>query len=745
MSTPSNQTPSEMHEHPIDNSEQHDGSQKSSRYADRHPFFKWFRRIFVVFLMLPGVLFLGFWGAMQFVDFNQYKPTIEKEFLDKTGHRLKINGAVEVSVIPFVMSAKQLEVKNPKGFDSQKDLADIQAVELELSLWDLFIHRQLSIQGLEIEHPTLNLVTNQSGQRNWQFFQNLAGFSAPPKQGFRSVAYVPVIKNQANLKASSDKEDWTLRSLILQNAQLHWTNQLNHHEYDLQDFDMMAFDLAPNTPFNVITEFDFSSNRNKAKFHVKLSHQLEIAQHFKSWKAMNWQGTLVTKLPDRFKLPEVRVESSGTLFSVNMKTNQVAVKSAVLKSLDSSLKLDMSYDFGAQPHSSGHIESKNIQLRKWLRHSGIRSPRFVHKWALSKVTLDMDWEHSDNQLALKDIDMVLDQSHITGKVLRQTQTDGQSRTHFDLNVDQLDLDKYQAIAEERKKAWQARKLEKQKAAGTPSPKPKHTPKAKLTQTYLPLALPISTLRTMHAEGRLHFGHLKAWNLSFQDASITLLADKGRLDLAPLDAKLYQGQLLSKLTIDVTGNTPRYLWSGRVEKAQLQPMLTDGWGNKHLSGTYDGHFDLRTAGVNGHLLKQNMSGSFEAQVRNGAYHGMDLNKLLAGKSSSAKDSTQFDRLKLEGEIAKGIFTAQKLNLNSDRFSSIGVGTLNLPKGEVKGHLYTTYRKPPPSLQKLKGLEVPIYLKGPLGQVQWQVDLDKLLQNRGNQQKLLKGLKQLFGQS
>ncbi|MDX1795479.1 MAG: AsmA family protein [Hydrogenovibrio sp.] len=743
MSTPSNQPLSETHDHPVEHSAPQDGSRKPSRYADRHPFFKWFRRIFVVFLMLPVVVFLGFWGAMQFVDFNQYKPTIEKEFLEKTGHRLKINGAIEVSVIPFVMSAKQLEVKNPKGFDSQKDLADIQAVELELSLWDLFIHRQLSIQGLEIEQPTLNLITNQSGQRNWQFFQNLAGFSAPLKQGLRSVAYVPVVKNQANLKAVDDKEDWQLRSLILQNAQLNWTNLLNQHQYQLQDFDMMAFDLAPNTPFNVITEFDFSSNRNKAKFHVKLSHQLEIAQHFKSWKAMNWQGTLVTKLPDRFKLPEVRVESNGSLFSVNMKTNQLEVKSAVLKSLDSSLKLDMSYDFGSQSHSRGHIESKNIQLRKWLRHSGIRTPKFVHKWALSKVTLNMDWEHSANQLALKNIDMVLDQSHITGKLLRQIQNDGLSRTHFDLNVDQLDLDKYQAIAEERKKAWQARKLEKQKA-GASVPKRQPPPKAKLTQTYLPLALPISTLREMKAEGKLHFGRLKAWNLAFEDASITLLADKGRLDLAPLDAKLYQGQLQSKLTIDVTGKTPRYLWSGRVEKVQLQPMLTDGWGNEHLSGTYNGHFDLRTAGVNGHLLKQNMSGYFEAQVQNGAYQGMDLNKLLAGRSSSAKDSTQFDRLKLEGEIAKGIFTAQKLNLNSERFSSIGVGTLNLPKGEVKGHLYTTYRKPPASLQKLKGLEVPVYLKGPLGEIQWQVDLNKLLQSRGNQQKLLKGLQQLFGQ-
>lgn len=718
------------------------------RYADKHPFFKWFRRAFMFLLMLPLVIFLGFWGAMQFIDFNQYKPAIEKEFLNKTGQELKINGDIEVSVIPFVLSAKQINIKNPKGFENKPDLAEIKAVEMELSLWDLFIHRRLEVRGLELERPVINLITNAKGHTNWQYFKNIAGLGI---NNFRAkispVAYVkPVSSEESKALADTVNKSWQLKTLISQNARINSINEKNHHSYRLRDFDLMAFDVAPNKLVNVITEFDYANGQNPAKFHVKLTQKMKVSADLSEWQFSDWQGSIAMRLPRSMKVPMVQMETSGKLFAWNQISKQLSVRDARLSSLESYILLNLTGNYGESPYIKGKLVSKDIKLKKWLRHAGVTIPTFVDKNALSQLSLSFDWEQTPEQLAVENLSMKLDKASIQGKLFARTRPDQEvPDLHFDLDVNDLDLQSYLAYKDiEHKTQLQGAKTSKQavKAPEDAVSNAKPSGGKESQETFLPIGVPVKTLRALHAEGQIRFKNFRARGVRFDQASATLSAEKGQLNIAPLDADLYQGHMSSKLGINVNGKTPVYLWSGKIEQLDLKPFLTDGWQFSDVSGTLNTWFDFKTEGVNSYLLRQNMNGHIETRALSGDVTGIDINKLLAGKGSGPKDKTHYHRISFDAEIRQGDLKFKKCNLSSERFSSICIGQLQLAPGTIDAKLFTTYQKPPANLSSLKGIEVPVTLKGPLNHIVWSVDMKRLLNSPGNQQKLLNGLQQLL---
>ncbi len=96
----------------------------------------------------------------------------------------------------------------------------------------------------------------------------------------------------------------------------------------------------------------------------------------------------------------------------------------------------------------------------------------------------------------------------------------------------------------------------------------------------------------------------------------------------------------------------------------------------------------------------MNGRITAKVNDGAFVGMDLNKLLAGQKTQPQDATQFRRLSLTGNIRKGILKTKDFNVKSQRFSATGTGSLELTSTLLDSTLYTVYQNPPKSLRSLK---------------------------------------------
>lgn len=713
---------------------------KEQRLAKRrekpsHPVVKWSSRIVMVLAIIPIILVLAFIGAVNFMDYNQYKPQIESEFQQRTGYELKINGPIDVSIWPFALEAKQVELKNTSAF-TLPNLAQINSIQVELSLWDFFVNRHLELLGVELEKPHLFLETNAAGQNNWHRLQQQLALTEQPSQqpALRKVAYQVVAAPVA-----ASKLNWHLDSFVLQNAIIEWQNDQTKTHLMMEDFDFMAFDITPNQPFKALTNFKYQSSEIKSRFHFNVTSMLTLNNDLTHWRLSDWTGNVRLVLPKEMQIPEVRIEMLGSLLELNFDQKTFHVEQAHFRSLKGNLETSMSGDYGETPETQGSLKATHINLRKWFRHSGVNYPNFVDKMVLKDVSSQFNWSQTAEGVSVENLVLQLDQSKITGNVWQNQQADN-PQYRFDLAVSELNLDQYKAYADSNMSKNAAQKVEK--SVPVPAKTNQKNSKKAPTDTYLPVGLPISTLRDLQAEGHLRIAKLKAWQMQLQDFELNLSAKKGQLQLAPLDAKLYQGSLQSKLLIDVTGKTPRYEWSGKMENVQLATFLADGWDYDLLEGRYNGTFNFETLGVNSFLLKQNLQGSFNADVKQGRFNGMDLNKLLAGQKTSAKDSTVFSQLSMSGQVQSGVMTLRHMNVDSKRFSAIGTGKLNLPTAQLNAVLHTTYHQPPRKLKSLKGVEVPVHLKGPLGSVQWSVDMKNLLSNPANQQKLLDSLQQFL---
>lgn len=701
------------------------------------PFRKWLTRLILIFIGIPMILLLGFVGAISLIDFNQYKPQIEAEFQQRLGYNLTIEGAIDVTPLPFSLQVHQIHLKNPPGF-SRENIAQIKSMRASLSLVSLFLQRRLDFLGVEFDSPELYLEVSPSGQKNWQGLKkrlaHLAQYQSH-QAGFQKVA---ASSSEQPLNTEQVDFSWRLDSLIWQNSRVEWVNQQNLTHITLEKFDLMAFDLAPNHPFKLLTNFDLTTSLMAANASAHLTSKLTLNNNLSQWHLSDWVGNVRLILPVASGIPETRVELAGDLAKLSWDSGQFHVKQAQFRSLESTITTDFSGNLEADGtvHQGKLIASK-INLRQWFRHAGVALPAFVNDKALTDFSASLDWTQSNEQLSMDSLKLVLDDAVLQGQVWRKVaEKEGLSpQLQFDLTLDGLDLETYRARLHQKS----SRPAESNSdASGNKSADP-----ASSDQTYLPIGLPIATLQALNAQGQFHAKQLKLWQVKLDDLAVSLTARQGHLTLAPFDIELYGGELRSKLQVDVSGKTPSYKGAVKLMNLNLLPLLSSAWQMNQLEGQLNGHFDFITRGVNGRLLTQNLQGNLTANVGQGTLKGLDLNKILAGQTTKATDKTAFSELTLKSHLRQGKLIVDRLNVESERFSAIGTGQLLMLKGFYNGKLFTTYHNPPESLESFSGLEIPIQVKGPIDQLRWSVELDKLMNSPKNQQKLFESLKNFMG--
>ncbi|BBP42383.1 AsmA family protein [Thiosulfativibrio zosterae] len=725
----------------------------------------WIQRFTLVSMVLPLLVALGFVSAMLFMDFNQYKPQLVKLISDKTGYQARIDGDLKVGLLPFSLTLHEVGIKNPAGFHAP-DLAAIEAVQVQLSLWALFVDKTLRLQGVELEGAHLNLEMLVDGKSNWQGIKSLSFLTddaakqqkvslglEPLAEGLR---YAAVADQEVPLAAPAPSPEqslinfWMFDSLTLHNSQVlfqvYEAGLPEPKQMVLSNIDLMAFDVAPNKPFQSSLSMTLHSSDLPQTWHLEGLTTLNVDASLKTWQFNNWNARIRLNLPAEMQVPEMHLTSEGEALRLDFAQQRWVLQKGLMTMSPAKVALDMQGRWGLEGFYEGHLKAENFNVPKWLRHIGLPSLNFVNDKALTQVAGEFDFKANAEESSLRNLALTVDGATLVGQVWQNQDASKTSKTlGFDLDINDLDMDIYQVrhIQAAKEGADKSAASNAQSNAKDDKALPSAAQSTEvLNATYLPLALPIETLRSLNAQGQLTLGKLKIWQHRFEAVDIHVSAKEGQLALAPLDAQMYQGQLQSKLQLDVSGKTPAYVWQGKMKGLDLSAFLQEGWQNAQVSGVYDGYFDLRTQGVNAQLLRQNMNGQFSAYVKQGAVKGIDLNKLLSGQTSGAKDATAFKELVVDGKIKNGIYGLQKLTLISDRFKGSGFGQVDLVSGAVKAQVNGLVITPPPSLPNLAGMEVPIQLQGPLAKVRWSVDLKGLLNHPGNQERLLKEVSRLF---
>lgn len=316
-----------------------------------------------------------------------------------------------------------------------------------------------------------------------------------------------------------------------------------------------------------------------------------------------------------------------------------------------------------------------------------------------------------------DFSAKLDESAIKGKL--DIARAAQMSYGFDLNIDQINLDRYLASSEKKQPAASPKKAGKEAKAEKPQDAP----------------VDLSGLKGLNAKGQLQIGALQVQGLKLANLKTQLRAAGGKAEIGPHSASLYEGSVAGSLTLD--GNANRVALKETLTNIAVGPLLRDLAEQERLEGRGNLSLDVATAGKTVNAMKSALDGTAKVYLRDGAIKGIDIGALLRkarsalGGGGSAegqgddKERTDFSELSASFTIKNGVAHNEDLDVKAPLFRITGAGDIDLGKSTIsyvaKAAVVATAKgQGGKELEDLAGLTVPVRVSGPLADLKYQVD-------------------------
>ena len=256
-----------------------------------------------------------------------------------------------------------------------------------------------------------------------------------------------------------------------------------------------------------------------------------------------------------------------------------------------------------------------------------------------------------------------------------------------------------------------------------------------------IQLPMELLRSLQVDGQLSVKQVKLQNLFLNDVELKAVANQGVLELKPISLNLYDGSFKGSVHIDARTKQPKYRIKEILTGVQIGKLLTDFMGEERISGELAARVELSTQGEWLSVLKKNSNGVLDLIFKDGAVQGFNLRYSIdRAKAKLQKQpqpaeqvqNTDFSALSLSGKVENGVFSSNDLNLQAPllRVGGEGIADFNdnsvnyLVNAKLVG---TVAGQQGGEQDDLKGLLIPVRIKGPLVSPDIDVQLDEMLRN------------------
>ena len=382
-----------------------------------------------------------------------------------------------------------------------------------------------------------------------------------------------------------------------------------------------------------------------------------------------------------------RDESSGDRFKASVaefKTGRIA--SGVPGKLSLSAKIE-----GIKPRGSLQIKLS----------SGYRLDFEKQKFALSGIDLKLSEERAGGNAF---------ETSLKGEM--EIDLAPQS-IQFDLAVDRLDVDSYLGAAKGKAAASGGRP-----AAGAEEP------------------IDLSALKGLNLKGKLRIGQLTVSNIKAEKVDLGVRATGGRVEVNPLSASLYQGNLTGSASVNANGN--RLAMKGQLGGVAIGPLLRDALNNDLLEGRGSVTLDVQTGGATVSAMKKALSGNASLALRDSSLKGVNLGELLR-KARSLRESnppaeqgalpaerTDFTELVASFVIRNGVAHNDDLSAKSPLLRLAGSGDVDIGANSIDylikaSVVASSGGQGGKELAELRGVTVPVKLTGPLDAPRFRADL------------------------
>ena len=344
---------------------------------------------------------------------------------------------------------------------------------------------------------------------------------------------------------------------------------------------------------------------------------------------------------------------------------------------------------------SGRLEVAPFNLRRLARQLKQDLPASADDDTFTRVSLSGRFDSSPTALSLERVELQLDDTRLDGE-FSMTETALRPVTKFDLNVDQIDLDRYLPPDS------QARQANGEGAA-------------------------LLALAATDLDGELGIDRLVVSKARLDGFRMRLTSRDGVLRADPVTAALYEGRLTAAAVLDANPDLPTLTLNTELTGIQAEPMLMDMTGKARLRGKGNFTAALTAQGDSIAAMKRSLGGPMSLSFTEGAVTGFNLGRALRqwkqfkkGQIIDVEDSAATDFTEFTGNpvATDGVIRMDDLELKAPAFRLQGEGVLadlhtdTIDYRAVATVVNTAKGAGGRELAELEGLALPLIVGGPL---------------------------------
>ncbi len=351
-------------------------------------------------------------------------------------------------------------------------------------------------------------------------------------------------------------------------------------------------------------------------------------------------------------------------------------------------------DIFADPAVSGELEVQPFNLRRFARQLKQELPATQGDDTFTRVSLAGRFDRTAHGLSLDQLELQLDDTRLTGEFMLDNEASGPV-AQFDLDIDQIDLDRYLP--------------------------PASTKAGRLA------AFPVVAAAYADMDGDVSIDRLIVADARLDGFRLHLKARDGVVQAAPLTAALYEGRLSADISLDAKPAVPVLTLNADLADIQAEPLLMDVKGKARLRGKGNFSAALTTEGASIAAMKRSLEGGMSLTFTEGAIAGFNLGRTLRqwkqfskGRIVNLEETTATDFTEFSGNpVARnGIIRMDDLVLKAPAFRLQGTGVLaNLHTDTIDYQAVATVVNTAKGvggkeLAELEGLQLPLKVEGAL---------------------------------
>jgi AsmA protein len=548
-----------------------------------------------VLLAVAGVILILAAGAIYLVatfDPNAYKPQIIKAVKDSKHRDLKLDGDIKLTLFPSIGAS--LSKVSLSEFQSKQEFASIDSAHVSLALLPLFA-KQVVIDKVSINGMTLHLIKHADGKLNIDDL--LSSTASSPAQSPASA------KPAKPAPAGGMPVKLDVAAISISNANLSYRDEAGGARYEVKDLNLDTGRIASGVPTRVKLQTSIHSNKPR----LDIALQMQAGLKFD-----------LDKLSYQLDNLELQSKANGDLGNIDatltvpdMKGDRHSFKissldlDAEMKQPEQSLKVKL-----ASP-ISGNLETQQFNLPSITLAASATGDKLPNKSVSGELKGNAALNLQQQQANLKLAGDLL-QSKI--KLEAAVNDFARPAIRFNLDADQFDADAFLPKTAKAK----ASEEKSQQAAQPEQP------------------FDLSALKTLNLDGSLRLGAIKAFNVKAQQLRIGIKAKNGLVSIAPINAKLYQGNIDGKASVNARTST--FTVDEKLAGVDIGPLVKDALNLDLVEGKGNAVVDVSTHGNTVSALKKGLNGNASVNLANGAIKGIDLAKLVQGVQSLNREST-----------------------------------------------------------------------------------------------------------